>query len=71
MVFGPSINLGLLNTINIGFIQMTSIVMWADLCKNMLVLGHMSRLWLVQHGVNLIQKEVSSLEEVGFMFDLE
>jgi hypothetical protein len=28
-------------------------------------------IWLVQHGINLIQKEVSSLEDVRFLFDFK
>jgi hypothetical protein len=32
---------------------------------------HVLFVWPIQHGVNLAQKEVSSLEEVGSMFDLE
>jgi hypothetical protein len=31
---------------------------------------HVSSIWLVENGVNLTQKEVSSLEQVGFLFDL-
>jgi hypothetical protein len=32
---------------------------------------HVSTIWPIQHGVNLIQKEVSSLEVARFMFDSE
>jgi hypothetical protein len=39
--------------------------------KYVVVRPHVLSIWLDQHGVNLIQKDVSSLEEVGFMFDLE
>ncbi len=30
---------------------------------------HVPFVWLVQHGVNLTHREVSSLKEVGFLFD--
>jgi hypothetical protein len=38
--------------------------------KYAIVKPHVSSIWLVQHGVNLTQKEVLSLEQVGFLFDL-
>jgi hypothetical protein len=64
--FGPNFDLGLLSTISISFVEITSIVLWVGLHE---IMSHFSTIWPIQHGVNLIQKEVSSLEEAGFMFD--
>ncbi len=40
--------------------------------RNAIVRPLVPSVWPIQHGVNLIQKKVSSLEEfkVGFLFDL-
>jgi len=42
-----------------------------SLKKYVVACPHVSTVWPIQHGVNLTQKEVSSLEEDGFMFDYE
>jgi hypothetical protein len=42
-----------------------------SLKKYVVVCPHVSTVWPIQHSVNLTQKEVSSLEEDGFMFDYE
>jgi hypothetical protein len=42
-----------------------------SLRKYVVACPHVSTIWSIQHGVNLTQKEVSSLEEDGFMFDSE
>jgi hypothetical protein len=42
-----------------------------SLQKYVIVKPHVPIVWPVQHGVNLIQKEVSSLEEARFLFDFE
>jgi hypothetical protein len=32
---------------------------------------HVPIIWPIQHGVKLIQKKISSLEKIGFLFDFE
>ncbi len=47
------------------------IIVGGSLKKYVVACPHVSIVWPIQHGVNLTQKEVSSLEEDGFMFDYE
>jgi hypothetical protein len=39
--------------------------------KFAIVRSQVSIVWPIQHGINVIQKEVSCLEEVGFFFIFE
>ncbi len=69
-VFGYSIELDHLSTINIGFILMTWVVVsMVSNAKNAIVRPLIPIVWPIQKGTNLTQKEVTTLEKVRFSFD--